>query len=494
MAGISRFGSPEPEQRLGNDEVYGHGADGDVTVSTSISLARDMYYNNLTVTASGVINTNGYRIFVKNTLSNSGQIGLGTTTAEPSVGIGAGTVFRVTTDTQTAGSGYILGGLGSNRSGAASTGTPLPQSYRRIIETMISNVAYVPSLSMAIIGGVAAGVGATGATTPAYTNPDSWTGKAGAAGAAGSYGPNAHSVNSPGGRGNPGNPGTATGATPGIGGAGGAGGYGGGVVVIVAKYVTGSGYFVSRGRSGSTGSAGTTGNPGTAGTAGTAAPSLSHTNPAGHTGHSHPHNNGPHHPDHHHYVHHGTNLHSHSYECIKCHPHSNYNHAGHHHGNENGHNHHHQHGHTAHHGNAHGHNPGHYGHSHPDSTGHHRSVSHWGNIHHHNHSYSNHEPHIHPYNDRHAARWHHSPNHHHHHSHPTPDTVYPGGAGGAGGAAAPAVTGATGDRGGAGGGGAVVIVTDSIAGTIQYDVRAGLSYGSVTTGPQAGSTYVILNQ
>ena len=48
---------------------FGSGVDGDVTVSSSISLSRDMYYNNLTVTSAGTLNPSGYRIFVKNTLT-----------------------------------------------------------------------------------------------------------------------------------------------------------------------------------------------------------------------------------------------------------------------------------------------------------------------------------------------------------------------------------------------------------------------------------------
>lgn len=47
---------------------FGDGSDGNVTVSTSISLSRDTYYNNLTLVAGGSINTVGWRIFVKNTL------------------------------------------------------------------------------------------------------------------------------------------------------------------------------------------------------------------------------------------------------------------------------------------------------------------------------------------------------------------------------------------------------------------------------------------
>ncbi len=53
---------------------YGDGSDGDVTISSTTTLTRDMYYNNLTVNSSQTLNTNGYRIFVKGILTNNGYI------------------------------------------------------------------------------------------------------------------------------------------------------------------------------------------------------------------------------------------------------------------------------------------------------------------------------------------------------------------------------------------------------------------------------------
>lgn len=48
---------------------FGDGSDGSVTVSSgTTTLSKDMYYNNLTLNGTGVINTNGYKIFVKNNL------------------------------------------------------------------------------------------------------------------------------------------------------------------------------------------------------------------------------------------------------------------------------------------------------------------------------------------------------------------------------------------------------------------------------------------
>jgi len=59
---------------LNFQDVFGDGSDGDVTISGSTSLTRDMYYDNLTVEAAGNLNPNGFRIFVKGTLTNEGTI------------------------------------------------------------------------------------------------------------------------------------------------------------------------------------------------------------------------------------------------------------------------------------------------------------------------------------------------------------------------------------------------------------------------------------
>lgn len=51
---------------------YGDGSDGDVTISSPTTLTRNMYYNNLTVNST--LTTDGYQIFVKDTISGSGTI------------------------------------------------------------------------------------------------------------------------------------------------------------------------------------------------------------------------------------------------------------------------------------------------------------------------------------------------------------------------------------------------------------------------------------
>lgn len=63
-----------PSWQLFNMEIYGDGSDSNVVVSGVVTLVRDMFYNNLTVTSTGVLQPDGWRVFVKNTLVLSGMI------------------------------------------------------------------------------------------------------------------------------------------------------------------------------------------------------------------------------------------------------------------------------------------------------------------------------------------------------------------------------------------------------------------------------------
>lgn len=102
--------------------LYGDGSDGDTTISGNTSLSRDMYYNSLTVNEGVTLTTNGYRIFVENTLTNNGIIdnsggngGNGSSGIEGSAGAaagggsvgasGAGVAGKVQANTASGGSG-----------------------------------------------------------------------------------------------------------------------------------------------------------------------------------------------------------------------------------------------------------------------------------------------------------------------------------------------------------------------------------------------------
>lgn len=82
-----------------DSQIFGDGQDGDVTVTTVITLSRDMYYHNLTISGSGQIQTNGWRVFVSGTLDVSAA--------------GASAIY-CTTD-----SGNVNGGSAISTAGAA---------------------------------------------------------------------------------------------------------------------------------------------------------------------------------------------------------------------------------------------------------------------------------------------------------------------------------------------------------------------------------------
>jgi len=540
---ISRYESSVAS--LGNDTVYGTGADGTVVISADTTLTTDMNYKNLTINSGVILKTNGFRVFVQGTLTLNGYIGHGTGAgAEPSSSVSAGTVAGTSTSTSLT---YSVGNTGGG--GTATTATQLPASYRQHINSLVNGkVIQNDGTITTISGGSAGSSGTAGATAAAYTAPDSWPGKAGAtgspggAGAAGSngtYPPNAAATGAAGGRGAngasgtagaSGSPGTVTNHTSGPGGAGGSGGVGGGIVLICAKTITGTGKVISRGISGvagTAGSAGASGTPGGAGangatgTPGAGAGTFTQPNAPGnsvshapHTGHPAFDSGHPNAPaggasnggqaggsySHHHYV--AYDIHSHSNNVA---PHNSRNHFGHTVPATTGHNHHYynngsRHGLT-------GANPGAgSGHYHGAIYGHNQHQHFNGSVHGNNATYRSYQPHFVHAGSPNYQRWTHTPsNHHavaHPFSHPTPATVYNGGAGGAGGASgvggaggagAPAVTGASGKRGGAGGGGGIIVITDSTPTGISYDTLAGQTADSDNFSGSAGYSYIVLN-
>lgn len=126
--------------------AYGDGSDGNVTVSSgTTTLARDMYYNNLTINGTGKINPGGFAIFVSGTLdltaAPAGAIsvagGTGSTGgsggpagpvgggAVGSKAFGAGNRYGSTSGTGTGGTGNLNNGTsggGANANGYSNGG------------------------------------------------------------------------------------------------------------------------------------------------------------------------------------------------------------------------------------------------------------------------------------------------------------------------------------------------------------------------------------
>ena len=231
-------------QREGGDAIFGEGTDSDVTIASgTTTLIKDMYYNNLTVDSGATLFTNGFRVFVKGTFTNNGTVGMPAGTAH-SVADGGGTIAG----RQTA--------LNPSKAWGTST-DPISATDIYDLDDAISGFFITGTGTVTKIGGGSLGVaGSAGSITAAATGPF--------AGGAATF-PGALAGQA-GGAGNAGTAGTAATA-----GTGGAGGLGGGLVIIFAKTIAGSGTLVSYGYAGSAGGSAT---QGTAGSAGTTAPNI----------------------------------------------------------------------------------------------------------------------------------------------------------------------------------------------------------------------------
>lgn len=136
-------------------QLFGSGADGDVTVTGTVNLSRDMYYRNLTISGSGNIRTNGFRVFVSDTLD---------LTAAPSDALQSRSAASNGGNGATAGTG----GTG----GSAVTGISTGHGFAG---------------SVGGAGGTAAGVQAA-VTTPGQAGGTSGAGGAGGSGSGGAGG------------------------------------------------------------------------------------------------------------------------------------------------------------------------------------------------------------------------------------------------------------------------------------------------------------------
>lgn len=206
---------------------YGSGVDGDVTISGTTSLTRDMYYNNLAVT--GTLWTANYKVFVAGTLSGNGTIGTPGTDST----------------NQTAAATFASGTLGGGQFGGNGTTTVGAAS---------------PALTNRVGGhGGAGGAGSSGAggAAPSGTDPTALNGgflvaHNLAAFERGTLTSGAQFRAATGGSGGGGDSANS----------GGAGGAGGGQVLIAARLCTFTGTITVKGGNGATRSAGNVGGGG----------------------------------------------------------------------------------------------------------------------------------------------------------------------------------------------------------------------------------------
>lgn len=156
---------------------FGDGSDGNVTIASgTTTLTRDMLYNNLTIQTGGILDTNGFRVFVKGTLTYEGS---GKIINNGGNG-GAGGAATVGTSV----------GTGGTAGTAASTGASLPDSLPGFSggdggsggggNGVVGTNGTAVAKSLGVVGS-AAGAGSTGGTSTAGSGP----GTGGAAGTAG---------------------------------------------------------------------------------------------------------------------------------------------------------------------------------------------------------------------------------------------------------------------------------------------------------------------
>lgn len=282
-------------------ESYGDGSDGNVTVSSgTTTLTRDMYYNNLTMSGTGIINTAGWMIFVAGILDitaagagaiqfNGNNGASATTTAGAAIGAtlvgntvggssaatagktgvaGAGVNSTASSNaTGNGGNGGTSGNAGTGSGGAGGTGAAAGGMTALPIRRWETNLLLGVTL---LVGGN----GGTGGPSGSGNGTNQGGGGGGGGGGAGVVAIFAKTINrgastaanciqANGGTGGAGGTASATGATKG--GGGGAGGGGGGWIFICYDSLTGATATNAIQASGASGGAGGTPTGGNAG-------------------------------------------------------------------------------------------------------------------------------------------------------------------------------------------------------------------------------------
>lgn len=269
--------------------LFGDGSDGDATITGTTTLSKEMHYNNLTISATGTLKPNGYRIFVRGVLvlaaggsiNDDGLDAVGTAQGAAlaarnylDAGSTQGAVGRVTAGIGAAGgaqpsnvspnalglapTGGAGGAGGVNAGGAGGSSNFMSPSQRwSSCAVQFSGRA---SGTNAWKGGTGGGAGGADATGGTIGNSGAGGGGAGIVWVAAYVVVNAGRISANGGGG-------AAAATTGSASAGGGGGGGGGLVCLITTTNTGVGTVSANGGPGGAG-AGPSGAAGAAGSVG----------------------------------------------------------------------------------------------------------------------------------------------------------------------------------------------------------------------------------
>lgn len=241
---------------ISNYDIFGFGDDGNVTISANTTLARDMFYDQLTVDSGFNLITAGYRVFCKTsctvngTIHNNGASGLnGAAGAGGNGGAGgiqgtgsaAGAILIGGIDGQ-AGANGGNGGAGAangSNSGATNAGTAITAGGV-VGAGVVGKIGGNGGNAGAQTGGSGAVAGGGGAYVAAVSSPQAipMTVDFGYTPYTGTFVPFISASGNGGGGGGGGGAGAAGGDTGGGGGGAGGGGQNGGNVLVMARTIT----------------------------------------------------------------------------------------------------------------------------------------------------------------------------------------------------------------------------------------------------------------
>jgi len=230
---------PEPLllDRLGGEEVYGFGQDGDVTITADTTLTRDMYYNDLSINSNCTLDTNGYRVFIRGTLAFTDSTSrIGRFSNKTTAGTLKGGFAKGVDATDT------LGGASGEQGGTHDEENEFFKGDNEMFNLTVALLGkkFDPSSGTTrfFTGGSGGGDGAITADPSAGSDggDSNWA--------------DYQVVGAAGGKGYTGNAATA-----------GTGAAGGGVVVVIAKTITGDGTIRADGDASTAATQGTTGAP-----------------------------------------------------------------------------------------------------------------------------------------------------------------------------------------------------------------------------------------
>jgi collagen type VII alpha len=143
---------------------FGDGGDGVASITTTVTLTRDFYYQNLTISGSGKLIVNGYRVFVSGILDITAAAANAIIPYAISPGGAGGN------GTSTASAAGVIGAFDPSNGSIAPTNTMVGQAGRAGTATGAAGTTPLSAIGASILGG-RGGVGGAGGGTGAAGGP-----------------------------------------------------------------------------------------------------------------------------------------------------------------------------------------------------------------------------------------------------------------------------------------------------------------------------------